>query len=85
MSVQKCSSKTLTEMSCYIICHILQDFKDCMQSPEMSLCGKDVNLLLGQVDSVDAVHYKTLAPKVFDLLAVRLSVCFSSTVHIEYT
>ena len=56
-----------------------------MQSPEMSLCGKDVNLLLGQVDSVDAVHYKSLAPKVFDLLAVRLSVCFSSTVHTEYT
>ena len=60
-----------------------------MQSPELTLCGKDVNLLLGQVDSVDAVDYRSLGPKVFDLLAVRLSVCFSSTVivhiHCAYT
>ena len=54
-----------------------------MQSPELTLCGQDVNLLLGQVDSVDKVDYKSLAPDVYDLLAARLSVCFSFPVHSE--
>ena len=58
------------------ILQVLQDFKDCMQSPELTLCGQDVNLLLGQVDSVNKVDYKSLAPDVYDLLAARLSVCF---------
>ena len=62
----------------------MQDFKDCMQSPELTLCGKDVNLLLGQVDSVDTVDYKSLAAKVYDLLAARLSVRFLSVVPCEY-
>ena len=55
-----------------------------MQSPELTLCGKDVNLLLGQVDSVDSVDYKSLAPKVYELLAARLSVRFLFVVHREY-
>lgn len=66
------------------ILQFLQDFKNCMQSPKLTLCGKDENLLLGQVESIDAVDYKGLAPQVYDLLAARLWVCSSSTVHSEY-
>lgn len=57
------------------ILQFVQDFKNCMQSPNLTLCGKDENLLLGQVDSIDAVDYKGLAPQVYDLLAARLWVC----------
>lgn len=65
-------------LSCLPVCKLLQAFKNCMQSPELTLCGKDVNLLLGQVDSVDTVNYRRLAPEVYDLLAARIAVCFSS-------
>ena len=46
-----------------------------MQSSELALCRKDVNLLLGQTQSgQDKVDYQTLAPRVFELLAARLEV-----------
>lgn len=57
---------------------MLQEFKTCMQSPELTLCFKDVNLLLGNVDSVDTVDYKNVIPEAYGLLSARLAVCFMS-------
>lgn len=59
---------------------MLQEFKTRMQSPELTLCVKDVNLLLGHVDSVDTVDFKSLIPKAYGLLSARLAVCFMSDV-----
>lgn len=50
-----------------------QDFKACMRSPELALCVKDINLLLGLVKSVDTVDYKSLIPAAYGLLAARLA------------
>ncbi|KAL3131499.1 hypothetical protein ABBQ38_007805 [Trebouxia sp. C0009 RCD-2024] len=50
-----------------------QEFKTRMQSPELTLCVKDVNLLLGHVDSVDTVDFKSLIPKAYGLLSARLA------------
>ena len=57
---------------------MLQDFKACMQSPELTLCVKDVNLLLGSVDSVDKMDYRSLIPEAYGLLSARLAVWFIS-------
>ncbi|DBA84597.1 TPA: radial spoke protein [Trebouxia sp. C0005] len=48
-----------------------QDFKACLQSHELALCRKDVNVVLGEVED-GPIEYQTLAESVYQVLATRL-------------
>ena len=54
---------------------LLQDFKAALQSPELMLCRKDVNAVLGDMDAEQAtLDYQSIAPEIFQLLSSRLMV-----------
>ncbi|KAL0046239.1 hypothetical protein WJX82_006588 [Trebouxia sp. C0006] len=48
-----------------------QDFKICLQSHELALCRKDVNVLLGEVDD-GPIEYQSLTESIYQVLATRL-------------
>ncbi|KAA6417513.1 MAG: hypothetical protein FRX49_12539 [Trebouxia sp. A1-2] len=51
--------------------NLSQDFKACLQSHELALCRKDVNVVLGEVED-GPIEYQTLAESVYQVLATRL-------------
>lgn len=53
--------------------NLSQDFKACLQSHELALCRKDVNVVLGEVED-GPIEYQTLAESVYQVLATRLEV-----------
>ncbi|KAL0022575.1 hypothetical protein WJX77_005450 [Trebouxia sp. C0004] len=48
-----------------------QDFKVCLQSHELALCRKDVNVILGEVED-GPIEYQSLAESIYQVLATRL-------------
>ena len=53
--------------------NLSQDFKACLQSHELALCRKDVNVILGEVED-GSIEYQTLAESIYQVLATRLEV-----------
>ena len=51
-----------------------QDFKAGLQSCQLTLCRKDVNVILGEVED-GPIEYQGLASDVYQLLATRVEVC----------
>ena len=52
---------------------LLQDFKTCLQSCQLTLCRKDVNVVLGEVED-GPIEYQGLASDIYQLLATRVEV-----------
>lgn len=54
---------------------MLQDFRAALQHPDLALCRKDINTLLGEMDAEAAtLDYQSIAPEVFELLSSRMVV-----------
>ena len=54
---------------------ILQAFRASLQSPDLALCRKDVNTLLGEMDPDAAeLDYQSIVPEVYELLSARMVV-----------
>ena len=59
------------------MCGMLQDFAAALQHPDLALCRKDVNALLGEMDPDAAtLDYQSIAPEVYELLSARMVVSF---------
>ena len=57
------------------MCVMLQDFAAALQHPDLALCRKDVNALLGEMDPDAAtLDYQSIAPEVYELLSARMVV-----------
>ena len=54
---------------------LLHVFKATLQGPDLKLCRKDVNTVLGEMDAEQAtLDYQSIAPEMFVLLSNRLVV-----------
>lgn len=54
---------------------MLQAFQASLQSPDLALCRKDVNALLGEMDPDAAeLDYQSIVPEVYELLSARMVV-----------
>ena len=79
---ERAVSSTEAQLSLFLHCTLqgmisvlilLQDFKACLRSPDLALCRKDINVLLGEVDEAP-VDYQALTQDVYQLLSSRLAV-----------